>query len=41
MYKGDEKNMQYFSSKTGKEETTWHKWGNNIKVGSKEWDVKI
>jgi hypothetical protein len=30
-----------FSLKTGKEETTWHKWGNNIKVDHKKWDAKM
>jgi hypothetical protein len=28
--------MQYFNLKTEKEETTWHKWGNNIKVDHKK-----
>jgi len=34
-YKGGEANVQYFSLKTGKEQTTWHNWGNNIKVDHK------
>jgi len=33
--------MQYFSLKTGKEETNLYKWGNNIKVGHKKWDTKM
>lgn len=41
MYKGGEANMQYLSLKTGKEETTWHKWGHNIKVDHKKWDAKM
>jgi hypothetical protein len=33
--------MQYFSLKTGKEQTNWHKWGNNIKVDQKKWDANV
>jgi hypothetical protein len=40
-YQGDEANVQYFILKTGKDETTWHKWGNNIKVDHKKWDAKM